>query len=117
MAKLRCVAVIFAVSMAGVPAYGEDNGLVAPELGKPTPGQLLDQDYLTSTGATVRRFSVCGPDAARPRDPAAGQQDRQQHLLGLLRLGTADALRRGCLLTPRAWPEGNRESRSPVANM
>jgi hypothetical protein len=77
MAKLRCVAVIFAVSMAGVPAYGEDNGLVAPELGKPTPGQLLDQDYLTSTGATVPRPGASQSAGPTPLDRAIQQQDNK----------------------------------------
>ena len=77
MAKLRCVAVIFAVSMAGVPAYGEDNGLVAPELGKPTPGQLLDQDYLTSTGATVPRPGAPQSAGPTPLDRAIQQQDNK----------------------------------------
>ena len=35
-----------------------DGGLVAPELSKPTPGHLLNQDYLTSTGETVPRPGV-----------------------------------------------------------
>lgn len=46
-------------------AYGQDDhGLVAPELSKPAPGQLLDQDYLAPTGATVPRPGV--PQASGP---------------------------------------------------
>ena len=60
MAKLKFIAVILAASMAAVAAHGQDNGggLVAPELSKPTAGQLLDQDYLTSTGETDLRPGV-----------------------------------------------------------
>jgi hypothetical protein len=64
MAKLMVIAVFFFAASAGVAAYGQDNGLVAPELAKPTPGQLLDQDYHTSTGATVPRPGV--PQASGP---------------------------------------------------
>ena len=90
MANLKFIAVILLAATAGAAAYGQDNGggLVAPEISKPAPGHLLDQNYLTSTGATVaaaRRFAIGRPDAARPRHPAAGQQDRQQHLQRLLR--------------------------------
>jgi hypothetical protein len=64
MAKLMVIAALLAA--AAVPAYGQDNTLVAPELAKPAPGQLLDKDYLTSTGATVPRPGVphgSGPTA------------------------------------------------------
>ena len=87
MAKSMVVAAFLLAVTVGVSAYGQDNGLVAPELSKPTPGHLLDQDYLTSTGATVPRPGVpqgVGSDGARSQDPARGQQDRQQHLQGLL---------------------------------
>ena len=68
MAKLTFIAVILAASIASVAAYGQDNGggYVAPELSKPTPGQLLDQDYLTSTGETVPR-----PGASQSAGPTA----------------------------------------------
>jgi hypothetical protein len=93
MAKLTFIAVILAASMAAgaAPAQengngnGNGNGLVAPELAKPTPGQLLDQDYLTSTGETVPRPGASQSAGPTPHDPAAGQQDRQQHLQRLLR--------------------------------
>src|SRR5258708_4143255 len=51
MAKSIVVAAFLLAAAASVSAYGQDNSLVAPELSKPTPGQLLDQDYHTSTGA------------------------------------------------------------------
>ena len=64
MAKSIVIAAFLFAAAVGVSAYGQDNGLVAPELGKPAPGQLLDQDYLTSTGATVPRPGV--PQASGP---------------------------------------------------
>jgi hypothetical protein len=68
MAKLKFIAVILAVSMAGVAAHSQDNsaGYVAPELSRPAPGHLLDQDYLTSTGETVPR-----PGASQSAGPTA----------------------------------------------
>jgi hypothetical protein len=79
MAKLKFVAVILAASMASVAAHGQvkDNGLVAPEIGKPTPGQLLDQDYLTSTGATVPRPGASQSAGPTPLDRAIQQQDNK----------------------------------------
>jgi hypothetical protein len=79
MAKLKFVAVILAASMASVAAHGQvkDNGLVAPEISKPTPGQLLDQDYLTSTGATVPRPGASQSAGPTPLDRAIQQQDNK----------------------------------------
>ena len=68
MAKLIVIAIFLVAASAGVPAFGQnDNGLVAPEISKPAPGHLANQDYLTSTGATVPRprgSSSVGADAA-----------------------------------------------------
>ena len=64
MAKSIVVAAFLLAATAGFAAYGQDNGLVAPELSKPAPGHLLDQDYLTPTGATVPRPGV--PQASGP---------------------------------------------------
>jgi hypothetical protein len=64
MTKSIVIAAFVFAATAGVGAYGQDNGLVAPELSKPTPGHLLDQDYQTSTGATVPRPGV--PQASGP---------------------------------------------------
>ena len=64
MVKSLVIAAFLVAATAGVAAYGQDKGLVAPELSKPAPGQLLDQDYLTSTGATVPRPGV--PQASGP---------------------------------------------------
>jgi hypothetical protein len=64
MAKSIVIAAFLLAATAGVSAYGQDNGLVAPEISKPAAGQLLDQNYLTSTGATVPRPGV--PQASGP---------------------------------------------------
>ncbi len=66
MAKSIVIAALLFAATAGFAAYGQDKGLVAPELSKPEPGHLLDQDYTTSTGATVPRPGVpqgSGPTA------------------------------------------------------
>ena len=80
MASLRFIAVILlAATMAGAAAYGQDNGggLVAPEISKPAPGHLLDQDYLTSTGATVPRPGASQSAGPTPLDRAIQQQDNK----------------------------------------
>ncbi|HEY1453298.1 MAG TPA: hypothetical protein VGF57_07525 [Roseiarcus sp.] len=79
MAKLNFIAVILAASMAGVAAHGQDTsgGLVAPEISKPTPGQLLDRDYLTSTGATVPRPGASQSAGPTPLDRAIEQQNNK----------------------------------------
>ncbi len=80
MAGLRFFAVILlAATMAGAAAYGQDNGggLVAPEISKPAPGRLLDQDYLTSTGATVPRPGASQSAGPTPLDRAIQQQDNK----------------------------------------
>ena len=64
MAKSIVIAAFLLAATAGVSAYGQDNGLTAPEISQPTPGHLLDQDYQTSTGATVPRPGV--PQASGP---------------------------------------------------
>ena len=65
MAKLALIVIISTALMTGVAADPQtDGGLVAPELSRPTPGQLLRQDYITGTGATVDRPGV--PQASGP---------------------------------------------------
>jgi hypothetical protein len=66
MAKSIVVAAFLLAATAGGAAYGQDNALVAPEISKPTPGHLLDQNYQTSTGATVPRPGV--PQASGPTE-------------------------------------------------
>jgi hypothetical protein len=58
-------AFLFAASVGGA-AHAQDNNLVAPQLSKPAPGHLLDQDYLAPTGATVPR-----PDVPQDSGPTA----------------------------------------------
>jgi hypothetical protein len=79
MAKLKFIVTVFTALMASVAAYGQDNGggLVAPELSRPTPGHLLDQDYLTSTGETVPRPGVSQSAGPTPLDRAVRQQDNK----------------------------------------
>ena len=80
MTKLNFIAVILVASMATFAAHGQDNngnGLVAPELSKPAPGHLLDQDYLTSTGATVPRPGASQSAGPTPLDRTIQQQDNK----------------------------------------
>ena len=79
MAKLKFIAVILAAPMASVAAYGQDNGggLVAPEISRPTPGHLLDQDYLTSTGETVPRTGASQSAGPTPLDRAIRQENNK----------------------------------------
>src|SRR5271167_2725545 len=59
MVKMLLTAIIFSAPLAAVAANGQsESGYLAPELSTPTPGQLLDKDYLTSTGETVARPGV-----------------------------------------------------------
>ena len=79
MAKLKFIAVILAASMATVTAHGQDKsgGYVAPERSRPAPGQLLDQDYLTSTGETVPRPGASQSAGPTALDRAIGRQDNK----------------------------------------
>jgi hypothetical protein len=77
MAKLTVIAAFLLAATAGVGAYGQDNKLLAPELAKPAPGQLLDKDYLTSTGETVPRPGVPQASGPTPLDRKIQQEDNQ----------------------------------------
>ena len=81
MVKTKLMAIVtaaFTASTAGIAAQAQDNGgLLAPELAKPTPGQLLDQDYLTGTGATVPRPGVPQASGPTPLDRSIQQQDNR----------------------------------------
>jgi len=80
MAKLTLIAIVVAALASASTGLGQaqDNGgLVAPELAKPAPGQLLDQDYLTGTGATVPRPGVPQASGPTPLDRAIRRQDNQ----------------------------------------
>jgi hypothetical protein len=60
MVKLLLTAIILSAPLAAVAAdrQSDGGGYVAPELSKPAPGRLPDEDYLTSTGETVARPGV-----------------------------------------------------------
>jgi hypothetical protein len=80
MGKLALTALIYTALMAPVGAIAQsgqsgDGGLVAPELSKPTPGHLLNQDYLTPTGETVPRPGVSQSSGPTPEDRVLQQQD------------------------------------------
>jgi len=80
MTKLKFIAVILAASTATfAAAYGQDNGggYVAPEVSRPAPGHLLDQDYLTSTGATVPRPGASQSAGPTPLDRAIREQNNK----------------------------------------
>jgi hypothetical protein len=76
MTKSMVVAALLAVA-AGLPAYAQNNTLVAPELAKPAPGQLLDKDYLTSTGETVPRPGVPQGSGPTALDRKIQQEDNK----------------------------------------
>ena len=75
MAKSTVIAAFLLAVTAGVGAYGQDNRLVAPELGKPMQGHLLDQDYQTPTGATVPQPGVPQGSGPTALDRKIQQQD------------------------------------------
>jgi hypothetical protein len=77
MIKLVLAAIIFSAPLAAVAAANEqsEGGYLAPELSEPTPGQLLDQDYLTSTGETVARPGVPQSSGETPFDRYIRQQN------------------------------------------
>jgi hypothetical protein len=68
--------VIFTALIAGVAANAQsDGGYVAPERSSPTPGHLLNQNYLTSTGETVPRPGVPQSSGTTPPDRAIREQN------------------------------------------
>jgi hypothetical protein len=69
--------VIFAALIAGAANAQSNGGYVAPELSKPTPGHLLDQDYLTSTGETVPRPGVSQSAGPTPLDRAIREENNR----------------------------------------
>jgi hypothetical protein len=68
MVKSALFIIICSALMTSGPAYPQNDcdGLIAPELSTPTPGQLLRQDYITDTGATV-----AGPGVPQASGPTA----------------------------------------------
>ena len=79
MREWKFIAVILTAPIAVIAAHAQDTsgGLVAPEISKPTPGHLLDQDYLTSTGEAVPRPGVSQSGGTTPLDRAIQQQDNK----------------------------------------
>ena len=79
MRQWKFIAVILIAPIAVIAANAQDTsgGLVAPEISKPTPGQLLDKDYLTSTGETVPRPGASQSAGPTPLDRAIQQQDNK----------------------------------------
>jgi hypothetical protein len=76
MLRLTLIVMTFTALIAGVAANAQsDGGYVAPELSNPTPGHLLDQDYLTSTGETVPRPGVSQSSGTTPLDRAIREQN------------------------------------------
>jgi len=73
----RLMAAALLAVTVGYGAYAQDNGLVAPELGKPAPGHLLDQDYLAPTGATVPRPGVPQGSGPTALDRKIQEQDNR----------------------------------------
>jgi hypothetical protein len=79
MRDWKFIAVILTAPLAVIAAHAQDTsrGLVAPEISKPTPGQLLDKDYLTSTGETVPRPGASQSAGPTPLDRAIQEQDNK----------------------------------------
>ena len=78
MVKLMFIVIIFTALISGVAANAQDDeGYVAPELAKPAPGRLLNQDYLTSTGETVPRPGVPQSSGTTPLDRAIREQNNR----------------------------------------
>ena len=80
MGKLIFVTVMLTMPLVGAAAFAQDDsrgGLVAPELSKPAPGQLLNEDYLTGTGETVPRPGASQSGGTTPLDRAIQQQDNK----------------------------------------
>jgi hypothetical protein len=76
MSKLFLVIIFFFTPTAVIAANGQgDGGYVGPELSRPTPGHLLNQDYLTSTGETVARPGVSQSSGETSFDRLIEQQN------------------------------------------
>jgi hypothetical protein len=76
MLRLSLVVIILAAPPAGAAAYARGNGgYVAPELDRPSPGRLLNQDCLTSTGATVPRTGLSQSAGPTAQDRSIERQD------------------------------------------
>jgi hypothetical protein len=73
---MALIVIIFAALIASVAANAQsDGGTVAPGLGKPAPGHLLNQNYLAPTGETVPRPGVPQSSGTTPLDRAIRQEN------------------------------------------
>ena len=70
MPRLALIVIFTALIAGGAANAQNDGGYVAPERSRPTPGHLLNQDYLTSTGETVPRPGVPQSSGTTPLDRA-----------------------------------------------
>ena len=76
MLKPLLIVTILVASMAPIAASSQSDGAyVAPELSRPMPGQLLNQDYLTSTGETVAHPGASQSSGETPLDRSIRQQN------------------------------------------
>ena len=76
MPRFAPIVIIFAALIASAAANAQsDGGYVAPDLSRPTPGHLLNQDYLTSTGETVPRPGVPQSSGTTPLDREIRQEN------------------------------------------
>ena len=78
MLKPLLIATILVAPMAPVAASGQsDDGYVAPELSRPMPGQLLNQDYLATTGETVAHPGASQASGETPLDRSIREQNNR----------------------------------------
>ena len=76
MPRLALIVIIFTALISSAAANAQsDGGYVAPDLSRPTPGHLLNQDYLAPTGETVPRPGVPQSAGATPLDHAIRQEN------------------------------------------
>ena len=76
MARLLMILIIFIAPTAASAADDQsDGGYIGPELSRPMPGDLLDKDYLTSTGETVAHPGVPQSSGETPFDRYIEQQN------------------------------------------
>jgi hypothetical protein len=76
MPGLTLIVIVFTALIASVAADAQsDGGYVAPELAKPAPGHLLNQDYLAPSGETVPRPGVPQSSGTTPLDRAIRQEN------------------------------------------
>ena len=75
MPKLSLALAILIAPAAGVAAADQSSGAYRDAQPTPTPGQLLNRDYLTSTGATVPRPGLSQSGGETRLDRSIMRQD------------------------------------------